>query len=166
MSSKSIEPFVIEVEEKSGIATVVDQLTAQSFTGNQMIRQYFINSFIHASSGYDPKSYKKDVEKIRLFSTPGVYADFRHRINARALGVSSEIDVRIKSIQPLDNHHVQIRLARQISQKGSRAKVVDEVITMGFYFSPEMSLTMEERMINPLGFQVNKYQIAEEVFSY
>jgi type IV secretory pathway component VirB8 len=37
---------------------------------------------------------------------------------------------------------------------------------MGFFFAPEMRLTMEERLINPLGFQINKYLIAEEVFSY
>jgi type IV secretion system protein VirB8 len=63
MSSKSLEPYVIEVEEKTGIATVVDQLTAQTFTGDQMIRKYFINEFVHAATGYDPKTYKQDLEK-------------------------------------------------------------------------------------------------------
>jgi type IV secretion system protein VirB8 len=48
MSSKSLEPYVIEVEQKSGIATIVNQMTAQNFTGDQMIRQYFINQFICA----------------------------------------------------------------------------------------------------------------------
>ena len=69
-------------------------------------------------------------------------------------------------MQPLDNNTVQIRLARQIIKKESTAETKDEIITMGFYFAPEMNLTMEERLINPLGFQVNKYMIAEEVFSY
>lgn len=166
MSSKSIEPYVIEVEQKSGVATIVNQLTAENFTGDQAIRRYFTNEFIHAASGYDPKTYKQDVEKVRLFSTPVVYADFRNRINARELGADASIEVRIKSIQPLNNNTVQIRLARQIVKKDSPTQTKDEVITMGFFFAPEMTLTMEERLINPLGFQVNKYAIAEEVFSY
>ncbi len=166
MSSKSIEPYVIEVEQKTGVATIVNQLTAENFTGDQMIRKYFINQFIHINSGYDPKTYKQDIEKVRLFSTPGIYGDYRNRINARELGADSQIDVRIKSVQPLDNNTVQIRLARQITKKESSVETKDEIITMGFYFAPEMNLTMEERLINPLGFQVSKYMIAEEVFSY
>jgi type IV secretion system protein VirB8 len=166
MSSKSLEPYVIEVEEKTGIATVVDQLTAQNFTGDQMIRKYFINAFIHAASGYEPKTYKQDVEKVRLFSVPGVYSDFRNRINARELGPDSHIDVRIKSVQFTDGNNAQIRIMRQISDGSSDVKIKDEIITFGFYFVPEMNLTMEERLINPLGFQVNKYMIADEVFTY
>ncbi len=166
MSSKSLEPYVIEVEEKTGIATVVDQLTAQNFTGDQAIRKYFINAFIHAASGYDPKTYKQDADKVRLFSTPGIYSDFRSRINARELGVDSHIDVRIKSVQTIDQNTVQVRIARQIVTKEAEPQTKDEVITMHFYFSPEMNLTLEERLINPLGFQVSNYSIAEEVFSY
>lgn len=166
MSSKSLEPYVIEVEEKTGIATVVSQLTAQNFTGDQMIRKYFINEFVHAASGYDPRTYRQDVDKIRLFSVPGIYADFRNRINARDLGANSTIDVRIKSVQFPDGNTAQIRIVRQINMENADPKTKDEIITMGFYFSPEMNLTMEERLINPLGFQVNRYLIADEVFAY
>lgn len=166
MSSKSLEPYVIEVEDKSGIATVVDQLTAQNFTGDQVIRKYFINSFVHAASGYEPRTYKQDVDKVRLFSIPGIYGEFRNRINARDLGTDSRIDVRIKSIQFTDGNNAQIRIAKQTNIQGVDPSIVDQVISMGFYFSPDMQLSMEERLINPLGFQVNKYMIADEVFNY
>ena len=166
MSSKSLEPYVIEVEAKSGIATVVDQLTAQNFTGDQVIRKYFINSFVHAASGYEPRTYKQDVDKVRLFSIPGIYGEFRNRINARDLGTDSRIDVRIKSIQFTDGNNAQIRIVKQTNIQGVDPSTVDQVISMGFYFSPDMQLSMEERLINPLGFQVNKYMIADEVFNY
>ncbi|MDX2083133.1 MAG: type IV secretion system protein [Rickettsiales bacterium] len=164
MSSKSLEPYVIEVESKTGVATVVNQLTAQNLTGDQAVRRYFINEFIRAASGYDPRTYKNDVEKVRLFSSPNVYGEFRNRINARELGTDSKIDVRIKSIQFADANTAQIRLltSTTISDK-TTAK--DQVITMNFFFA-DLNLTMEERLINPLGFQVSKYAIADEVFSY
>jgi type IV secretion system protein VirB8 len=167
MSSKSLEPYVIEVEQKTGIATIVDQLTSQTFTGDQMIRKYFINEFVHAASGYDPKTYKMNVEKVRLFSVPSVYSEFRNRINARQLGTGSQIDVRIKSVQFTDANTAQIRITDQLSSDTDyKPQTKEKVITMGFYFSPQMNLTMEERLINPLGFQVNNYLIAEEVFTY
>jgi type IV secretion system protein VirB8 len=165
MESKSLEPYVIEVEEKNGVATIVDQLTSQNFTGDQMVRKYFINQFIHAASGYDPKTYKSDVDKVRLFSAPGVYAEFRNRISAKDLGVDSKIDVRIKSIQFPDNNTAQIRIFKQLENPIDKPETKDEIITMTFYFT-NMNITMEERLINPLGFQVSKYLIAEEVFQY
>jgi type IV secretion system protein VirB8 len=164
MSSKSLEPYVIEVESKTGIATIVNQMTAQNFTGDQIIRRYFLNQFIQAASGYEPKTYKLDVDKIRLFSTPDVYNDFRNRINARELGTDSRIEVRIKSVQFIDGNTAQIRVLRLISIN-DKITTKDEIITMNFFFT-DLNLTMEERLINPLGFQVSKYAIADEVFSY
>ena len=164
MASKSLEPYVIEVESKTGVATTVDQLTAQNFTGDQMIRKYFINSFIHSASGYDPKTYKTDVEKMRLFSAPAVYAEYRSRVNPRDLGTDTRIEVRIKSVQFTDANTAQIRLLRVIS-RGGPPETKDEIITMNFFFA-DLPLSMEERLINPLGFQVSRYSIADEVFSY
>lgn len=164
MSSKSLEPYVIEVEEKTGIPTVVDQMTSKSFTGDVMIRKYFINQFVHAASAYDPKTYKMDVERVRLMSTPEVYSEFRNRINARDLGADSNIDIRIKSIQFPEPNTAQIRLFKQTTIL-DKTTTKDEVITMTFYFANN-TLTMEERLINPLGFQVRKYLIAEEVFKF
>ena len=54
---------------------------------------------------------------------------------------------------------------RQINREGFDVQMKDEVITMGFYFA-NLDLNLEERLINPLGFQVNKYLIADEVFNY
>ncbi len=166
MASKSLEPYVIELEEKTGIATVVDQLTSQNFTGDQVVRRYFINAFVQAASGYDPKTYKADVDKVRLFSSASVYNDFRNRVNARELGADSTINVRIKSIQFTSANTAQIRILRQILLPESSPQNKDEVITMDFYFIPDISLSMEERLINPLGFQVKKYVITDEVFNY
>ncbi|MBU6339420.1 MAG: hypothetical protein KGQ36_05580 [Rickettsiales bacterium] len=165
MSSKSLEPYVIEVEEKTGVATVVDQLTSKSFTANEMVRKYFINQFVHAASGYDPKSYKSDSDKMRLFSTPSVFGEFRSRINARSLGAGTTIDVRIKSIQFPDSNTAQIRIFKQTTYLDTKPQEQDEIITMNFYFT-NVELTDEERLINPLGFQVSKYLVAEEVYKY
>lgn len=165
MSSKSLEPYVIEVEQKTGVPVVVEQMSAKSFTGDEMIRKYFINKYIQSSTGYDPKNYKMNAEEVRLFSTPRVYSDFKNRINAKELGTDSTINVRIKSVQFPNTNTAQIRIARQINKDGSESETKDEVITINFYFA-DLSLTLEERFINPLGFQVSSYIISEEIFNY
>jgi type IV secretory pathway component VirB8 len=36
---------------------------------------------------------------------------------------------------------------------------------MNFFFAPDIALSMEERLINPLGFQVSNFEIGED-YSY
>lgn len=165
VSSKSLEPYVIEVEEKSGVPTVVDQSTSKTLTADESVKKYFINQFIQAAAGYDPKTYKLDTEKVRLLSIQNVYTDFRSRINARELGVDSKIEVRIKSIQFPDPSTVQIRVVRNTTSKVAGNTQKDEIITMNFFFT-NLTLTTEERLINPLGFQVTNFSITEELFAH
>ncbi len=164
VSSKSIEPYVIELEEKSGIPTIVDQLTSQTLTADESVRKYFINQFIKAAVGYNPKTYKQDAEIVRLLSTQTVYSNFRSRINPRKLGTDSRISFRIKSIKFLDSSTAQIRILRNTTMSGGGGSK-SEVISMNFYFT-NLTLTAEERLINPLGFQVTNLSITEEIFEY
>ena len=166
VSSKSLEPYVIEIEEKSGVATVVDQSTTKNFTGNDIVQKYFINQFIQSAIGYDAKTYKLDAEKVRLFSVPDVYNDFTKRLNYKNLGAESKIAVRIKSIQLPNPTTAQVRIAMDSDVTGSRPSSTNQIATLSFHFIPKMNLSMEERLINPLGFQVTSLLIAEEIINY
>lgn len=165
MSSKSLEPYVIEVEQKTGVATVVTQLTSQNFTGDEVVKRYFVNEFIQSAVAYDPRTYRKDAEKVRLFSIATVYSNFRSRINPKELGTDSTIEVRVKSIQFTESNNAQVRILQQLKNSNGTTNK-DYLIDLTFYFAPETNLNMEERLINPLGFQVSKIRITEEVFNY
>jgi len=166
MSSKSLEPYVIEIDDKTGMATVVEQLSSQNYTGNEMMRRYFINKYVQASMGYNPRNYKQNFEEVRLFSSAQIFNAYKYRINPSALGAESLIEVRIKSLLFKDNANVEIRTVRDFNISGQSPTTKNEVIFMTFSFSPEMNLTIEERLINPLGFQVSKFEIGEEIYSY
>jgi type IV secretion system protein VirB8 len=170
MSSKSLEPYVIEVEQKTGVATVVTQLTSQNFIGEEAVKRYFVNEFIQSAVAYDPRTYRKDAEKVRVFSAATVYSNFRSRINPKELGTDATIEVRVKSIQFTESNNAQIqnaqiRILQQLKNSNGTTNK-DYLIDLTFYFAPETNLNMEERLINPLGFQVSKIRITEEVFNY
>ena len=46
MTSKSLEPYIIQIDEKTGVPSVVKQMDNFNFTSDQSIRHYFINQFI------------------------------------------------------------------------------------------------------------------------
>jgi len=165
MADKSLEPYVIEVEKKSGVATVVDQTNLQRFTGDQMMMKYFVNKYVHASIGYDHKTYDNDKQLVRLSSTRGVYSEYTKRINPRSLGDFSKINVRITSIQFHDNNTVKIRYVQQNIVKDKEEKI-NRVVEMKFHYSPDINLSMEDRLVNPLGFQATQFLIADELYNY
>lgn len=168
VSSKSLEPYVIEVEEKTGIPTVVDQKSVEEFTGNELMRKYFINQFIQAAAGYNPKTYPEDAERVRVFSTANVFGYFRSAIKPMDLGTDTKITVRIKSILFPNDTVAQVRVLRSTIRTGmSSSDPVDkdELISIEYQFNPDIKLNLEERLLNPLGFQVKGYLITEEIVS-
>jgi type IV secretion system protein VirB8 len=165
VSSKSLEPYVIEIEEKSGVPTVVNQMTSKDLTGNEAVKSYFINQFIQAAAGYDPKTYRRDAHIVRLLSTQAIYADFRKRINARKLGIDTKIKPRIKSVQFISAERILVRALIETNSKVTGFEAKDYVMEMSFYFA-NLTLSEEERLINPLGFQVIQFSMVEERFDY
>ncbi len=162
-ASKSLEPYVIEIEEKTGIPVVVDQQTVQQYSGNQMMIRYFLNQFIQSASAYNSRTYKLDSLRVRLLSTAGVFSDYNRRIRPRDL-TGTDIQVRIKSIQFPGKDTAQVRILRVVSTKND-TKSFNEVINIDYRFA-DLNLNSEERMINPLGFQVGRYLITEEVYEF
>jgi type IV secretion system protein VirB8 len=164
ISSKSLEPYVIEIEEKTGIPTIVDQKTVEEYTGNELMQKYFINKFIDVSTAYNPRTYPSDVEEVRVFSSASVYGDFRSRIKARVLGTDTLITIGIKSIQFPNKNTAFIRVLETTTKGVAKEKTTkDKLITLNFTFDPKIKLNNKERLLNPLGFQIINYSIVEEI---
>ena len=167
VASKSLEPYIIEVEEKTGIPTVVQQMTTEEFTGNELMKKYFINQFVLAAAGYNPRTYPEDSEKVRVFSNSEVFGYFKNLINPRDLGTDSRINVKIKSIQFSNENTAQVRILREkIRGISNETTQTHELATLNFLFDPNIQLSSEERLLNPLGFQVKYYSVTEEVIVY
>lgn len=172
-SSKNIEPFVIEIEDKTGITNVIRPLLKEQFAYDEALRRYFITKYINARETYDPGSYRHNYNNVvRLLSASDVYTKFRRSVSPDApgsplrFGPKGVREVKIKSISELKaapgqaGFVYQVRFART-DIGGTYDAVKHLVATINFDFV-DMSLTTDERAINPLGFQVTGYRLDEE----
>ena len=170
MSSKSLVPYVIELEEKSGVPTVVEQLNQSSFTADLALKRYFIYSFIKAVEGYNPGTFKDDYKKAMLFSTPSVFRQIQRKINPRnekspaaSIGNRGMISVALKSMSFPNPNKVTIRFRTKNSGYVSMfPDNRDLIVDMEFKFV-NLRISSEDRYINPLGFQVTSYVIDEDL---
>jgi type IV secretion system protein VirB8 len=166
--SKTFEPYVIEVESKSGITTLVDNQTVQKYTADEMVIRYFLHTYVTAREGYDITRYEYDYNKVvRLFSSPEVYNAFYAQINPSFEGSDSPVKygrsisrvVKVKSISFLDNTYRKAQVRIEVDQVGTGVASWTKhyIVTADFQFFP-LALSPEERYINPLGFQITGYR--------
>ncbi len=166
--NKSIEPFIVEIEEKTGIPTVVDQVSIKEFTADEVIQQYFIYTYVRAREGYDYRTYSYDYHKVvRLFSNAVIYRNFRNLVSTRNENSPVNLyerrirlEVKIKSMQDIDGAK-QIRILVKHLRGNSIVKEEHKIIYMQYQFA-NLNISLEERLINPLGFRVVEYRVNED----
>jgi type IV secretion system protein VirB8 len=169
-TSKTIEPFVIEIDKKTGITNVIRPLIKEQFASDEILRRYFIVKYLRSREEYEPYSYKYNFYTVtRLFSSQSVYSRFRRSVSESGgplqLGTTTTRTIRIKSMSYLEKHSssrytVQVRFSQDDTTKRGTT-TTNKVATMTFDFI-DARMTMGEREVNPLGFQVTSYQVDNE----
>ena len=168
--SKSFEPYVIEVEDRTGATALVDPNTVIKYSGDEMVVRYFLNSYVRAREGFNRAFYEYDYNTlVRLLSSRNVYKDFYATIAPEApntpvklpLGVTR--DVGVKSIVFIGEKRAQIRIQVNQVSPNSQADTWTKhyILTADFEFFP-LELTLKDRYTNPLGFQITGYRRDED----
>lgn len=172
---QKLEPFIVEIEKKTGIVSVVDQSSMRNFSSNDAINNYFIVKFLRLWEIFDNENYKYNYyTELRLFSAPDVFNQFlafirlSNPISPINLYQSNPItagDIRIRSIQYIDEGAAQVRFTTQIKTRQSeRYGEIEEksyIATIKFAYN-DLKINENERYINPLGFQIMTYNKTEE----
>jgi type IV secretion system protein VirB8 len=174
---KTVAPFVVEIEEKSGIPTVVDQKTKSEYTSKEAIHNFFVYKYVRARENYDYRDYLYNFfTVVRVLSSGQVFKEFYRQTNKRSedspintYGRKTRVDAKIKSVIDITTSAdkakaitaTQVRLLLQHIEKNRLVKEEHKVIIMKYKFK-NLNLEFEERLVNPLGFQVIFYTINDE----
>jgi len=167
---KTIEPFVIQVDQKSGITQTVDPLKVRELTTNEAVNNYFIVQYMRAREKYNINDIAQNYNLVRIMSESGkVYPQFvqeadpnNPKSNAARMGSFGERTIKFKSITYLSPQLAQIRFLAE--EKAGNATAQHKIAILAFEYV-KMSLTTEERYINPLGFRVTDYRVDEDVMT-
>lgn len=176
---KSVEPFVIQVDQKSGVTQVVNPLKVRELTGNESINNYFIVQYIRARESFlgTPDRNYINYNLVRVLSGNDTFAEYQNSIilsnpnspGAR-LGVKGSREVQIGSIKFLDKHALpgdeesrRYLVKVRIIERGATTagKVLQQLILIEFKYT-ELDLTVEDRYLNPIGFRVLGYRVDDD----
>lgn len=166
---KTVEPFVIQVDQKSGIVQTVNPLSANELTANEAVNNFYIVQYIRARETYSTADLARNYEIVRVMSEASrVYPEFmaqqnpnNPQSNTARLGTSGVRTVKFKSMAYLNPTTLQSRIVIE-EKNDSGVFNYHKIVTMEFQYIT-LSLTNEERYINPLGFRVTSYRVDEEI---
>ncbi len=173
---KVFEPFVVQVEDKSGIVTQVTSKNFERYTADEFVIRYFVRQYVKARESFNPATYKYDYETVvRLLSSATTYNNFFNGVYESSnpdsplrLGNDVRREVGIKSLTFLNDekNQAQVRIVTrdiQISGRNAGNVLKEEhyILTTSYRFL-RLDLPQSARFVNPLGFQIGSYVKEEE----
>ncbi|MCP5369764.1 MAG: virB8 family protein [Rickettsiaceae bacterium] len=166
VNAKKFDPFVIQIDDTTGVAQVVNPASSNVINGNDALAQYFIKKYVIARETYNPVDFDTEARQtIRLLSTPRIFTSYRGYIRNEAVnpqvkyGQKNTTYLLLKSWSKLSDNKYIMRFS--INETDGARKVYNKIAIVSFEYVA-MELSEKDREINPIGFQVIDYRVDDD----
>ena len=146
---KTVEPFVVRVDNSTGIVDVVSALTSTAGTYDEAVTKYFAAKYVRAREGYVWSEAQENFRTIALLSTQAeqarfsaIYRGSNPESPQNTYGRGATARINIASISLINQNVVSVRYMRTVTRG-------DEVILLGENQSTYIPLGVKHRLENP-----------------
>ena len=169
---KSVEPFVIRVDNASGVVDVVPALKGKA-SESEVVARYLLTQYVITRERFVPSLAEADYETVGAFHTPPMnqaWAAAWNRnnpespLNVHADGSAVRVKVTAVSfLTPSSGRRdlAQVRFVRSVGELG--AALEQQYVATLQYAYGEPSKDDRLRAANPLGFKVLEYRREPEI---
>ena len=164
---RRVEPFVVRVDNATGAVDLVSMLKNAKETYGEAVDKYFLNKYVLAREGYDYATVQVTYDTAVLLSSPDVQHEFLAlyegpKARDKVLADRVQLVVRVRSITPGKDTAVVRFVRTRRTTDGAPEGEESMVATIGFQYVA-LPMREEDRLVNPLGFQVTAYRVDPEV---
>ncbi|HJD61032.1 MAG TPA: virB8 family protein [Rickettsia endosymbiont of Degeeriella rufa] len=166
VKSKQFDPFVIQLDDTTGRASVVEPISSPVLTADESLTRYFIKKYINARETYNFVDFTTLARTtIRLLSTSNVFYGYlgyiRDKNNDPSLKYqeNNTTYLVVKSWSKIASDKYIVRFA--VKEATGNQTVYNKIAVVSYAYVP-MQLTDSELDINPVGFQVNGYRVDDD----
>lgn len=167
---KTVEPFVVRVDNSTGIVDVVSALTSSAGTYDEAVTKYFAAKYVRAREGYVWSEAEENFRTIALLSTQAeqtrfatVYRGSNPESPQNIYSRDAAARINIASISLINQNVVSVRYMRTIT-RGDDVRTTHWVATLTFSYA-NVPMSSTDRLVNPLGFAVSEYRADPEAIN-
>lgn len=161
----TVVPYTLLVDRHTGYVEALKPLERETIAPDRALTRSLLAQYVIAREGFAIDTLQDDFRKVALWSA----GEARERYVAAMQAANPEsplytlprralVNVQIRSVSTLNPTTALVRFSTQRSDPGAQAEpsqTFAAVIT--FRYSAE-AMSADERLINPLGFQVTRYR--------
>jgi type IV secretion system protein VirB8 len=162
---KTVEPYTLLVDRTTGYVQALKPLDPGKIAPDTALTQSFLVQYVIAREGFDLATVNANYRKVALFSADRARSSYLSKMQVSnpesplvALPRGTVVDTRVKSISPVGKDVALVRFDTVRTDPGGQAQPPQPwIATIRYRWSGE-PMKLEDRFVNPLGFQVTSYR--------
>ncbi len=161
---KSVEPYVIRVDNSTGVVDVVQSIKDGKTNYEESINKFFVQWYVRYREGYSKdlaEEYYYNVGLMSVGAEQQRYLDYFNPKNSQSplniYGDYARLKIRVKSTSFIKPDVALVRYIREVERGNDKPQSTHWAATVTFKYATS-PMSEKDRGINPLGFQVIEYR--------
>lgn len=162
---KTVEPYTLLVDKQTGYVQALKPLEEQRISGDSALTQSFLVQYVLAREGFDIDTLQANYRKVSLWSADSARSAYVGGMQANNPASpmnryprSTIVETRVKSVSPIGGSAAMIRFETQRRDAGGQVQAPMPWVAVVRYRYSGTPMRVEDRFLNPLGFQVVRYR--------
>jgi type IV secretion system protein VirB8 len=167
---KTVVPYTLLVDRQTGYVQALKPLTRETVAPDTALVRSFLAQYVIAREGFEINSLRDSYRKVALWSQGEARSRYLSDMQASnpasplaALPRQAVLEVQIRSVSSLNANTALVRFATTRTDPGGRAQPPQLWAAVLTYRFSGDAMAAEDRLINPLGFQVTRYRRDAEI---
>jgi len=162
---KTVVPYTLLVDRQTGYVEALQPLERKTITPDAALTRSFLVQYVIARESFDIDSIRESYRKVALWSAGDARARYMRSMQASnpesplaRLPRQAVVDVKIRSVSSLSSDTSMVRFTTIQSGPNGGADVPRHWAAIIRYRFSGDPMSAEDRLVNPLGFQVVRYR--------
>lgn len=162
---KTVVPYTLLVDRNTGFVQALEPLDPAKVSADTALTQSFLVQYVIARESFDIDTLQADYRKVALWSAEqartGYVAGMQVSSPQSPLALyprTTVVETRVKSVSPVGRNVAMVRFETVRRDAGGRVEAPRPWVAVIRYRYSGEPLRLEDRMVNPLGFQVLRYR--------
>jgi len=166
---KTVVPYTVLVDRNTGFAQVLEGETIPSIKPQSALTQSLLAQYVVARETFDINSIQSQYRKVALWSGGNARREYLALMPAEnpnspvnRYGRATTVETHIESVTPTAPDTALLRFFTERRRQGQPTGERDYWVSLVRYRFSGEPMAIEDRLVNPLGFQVVHYRRDQE----
>jgi type IV secretion system protein VirB8 len=162
---KTVEPYTLMVDRTTGYVQALKPLDRATIAPDAALTQSFLVQYVIAREGFDMATLNANYRKVALFSADAARSTYLQTMQVSnpespliVYPRTSVLDVRVKSVSPIGANAALVRFDTVQTDTRAQPRPSRAWVAVVRYRYSTAPMSVDDRFVNPLGFQVTSYR--------